>query len=67
MDDFNFRNEYEKLNKILEDISNNDSNIEEDIRLYQKATDIYNNLEKKLNEYELKIIEIKNRKINDDE
>ncbi|MCI5839832.1 MAG: exodeoxyribonuclease VII small subunit [Peptoniphilaceae bacterium] len=44
-----------KLNSILDDIEKSDKSLDESIKLYEDATNLYKNLMKKLNEYKSRI------------
>ena len=43
------------MEELLEELENNKDNLDESIKIYEKASDIYKRLEERLNEYKAKV------------
>ena len=50
-----FEENYKKMESLLDDLENNKDNLDESIKIYEKASDIYKKLEKSLTEYKAKV------------
>lgn len=50
-----FEEKYEKMQTLLEELEANKDNLDESLKIYKKAKDLYKDLETQLNDYKAKI------------
>lgn len=53
--DKTFEEKYKKIEEILQEIESNKNNLDMSIKLYDKAKDLYRELENSLTEYKAKV------------
>lgn len=53
--DKSFDDKYKQMQDLLTKLENNEDNLEESIRIYQKAQDLYKELSEQLDDYKAKI------------
>lgn len=53
--DKTFDDKYKQMQDLLTKLENNEDNLEESIRIYQKAQDLYKELSEQLDDYKAKI------------
>lgn len=58
--DKTFEEKYKKIEEILQEIESNKDNLDMSIKLYEKAKDLYRELENSLTEYKAKVEIIEN-------
>lgn len=55
MIDKSIEENFKKMEELLEELENSKDNLDESIKIYEKASDIYIKLEERLNEYKAKV------------
>lgn len=55
MIDKSIEENFKKIEDLLEELENSKDNLDESIKIYEKASDIYIKLEKRLSEYKAKV------------
>lgn len=50
-----FEENYEKLKKLLEELENTKDNLDQSFKIYNQAKELYNTLEKQLEDYKAKV------------
>ena len=55
MIDKSIEENFKIIEELLEELENNKDNLDESIKIYEKASDIYKKLEKSLTEYKAKV------------
>lgn len=55
MMDKSFDDKYKQMQDLLTKLENNEDNLEESIKIYQKAQDLYKELSEQLDDYKAKI------------
>lgn len=53
--DKSFDDKYRQMQDLLTKLENNEDNLEESIKIYQKAQDLYKELSEQLDDYKAKI------------
>ncbi|WP_151410593.1 exodeoxyribonuclease VII small subunit [Anaerococcus sp. Marseille-P9784] len=53
--DKSFDDKYKQMQDLLTKLENNEDNLEESIKIYQKAQDLYKELSEQLDDYKAKI------------
>lgn len=53
--DKSFDDKYKQMQDLLTKLENNEDNLEESIKIYQKAQDLYKELTEQLDDYKAKI------------
>ncbi|WP_099320582.1 exodeoxyribonuclease VII small subunit [Anaerococcus sp. Marseille-P3625] len=53
--DKSFDDKYKQMQDLLAKLENNEDNLEESIKIYQKAQDLYKELSEQLDDYKAKI------------
>ena len=55
MIDKTLEEKFKKMQDLLQELEDNKDNLDESIKIYEKATGIYKDLENKLNDYKAKV------------
>ena len=53
--DKSFEDNYKKMEELLEDLEENKDNLDDSIRIYQQANELYKQLKDQLGEYKAKV------------